>query len=138
MIEVANVMDRRVSGQFYSREHHIQGQNPLDGLQLPDVPQPFVLLGVGPQVMACPVSRYETGPLERRQQRVFDPLLAWVRQELGWELHTSSSIYGTTQSDTAVAAVQQYLEGKHCIPSSVGNGAFLDLYCCVGCWDRES
>lgn len=66
--------------------------------------------------MARLVCRYETGPLERRQQRMFDPLLAWVWQELGWDLHTSSSIYGTTQSDTAVAAVQQYLEGERSIP----------------------
>lgn len=43
---------------------------------------------------------------------MFDPLLAWVRQELGWQLHSSQSIFGTTQPDATVAAVQQYLEGE--------------------------
>jgi chaperone required for assembly of F1-ATPase len=56
--------------------------------------------------------RYEAGPLERRQRLLFDPLLDWVQQELGWKLHTSDSIFGTTQADATVAAVQQYLEGE--------------------------
>lgn len=60
---------------------------------------------------ACCGCRYEPGPLERRQQRVFDPLLRWAKQELGWQLHTSSSICGTSQPDATVAAVKQYLEG---------------------------
>lgn len=56
--------------------------------------------------------RYEAGPLERRQRLMFDPLLQWAQQELGWQLQTSDSIFGTTQSDATVAAVQQYLEGE--------------------------
>eukprot|EP00879_Flechtneria_rotunda_P009007 GHRR01009430.1.p1 GENE.GHRR01009430.1~~GHRR01009430.1.p1 ORF type:complete len:397 (+),score=186.38 GHRR01009430.1:440-1630(+) len=55
--------------------------------------------------------RYEPGPLQRRQQRIFDPLLQWASEQLDWDLVTSDSIFGTTQSDQAVAAVEQYLKG---------------------------
>eukprot|EP00878_Enallax_costatus_P012639 GHUV01013202.1.p1 GENE.GHUV01013202.1~~GHUV01013202.1.p1 ORF type:complete len:366 (+),score=116.23 GHUV01013202.1:142-1098(+) len=55
--------------------------------------------------------RYEPGPLQRRQAMTFDPLLHWAKQELGWELHTSDSIAGTTQPRSTVAAVQKYLQG---------------------------
>lgn len=78
-------------------------------------------------MLVCGVAhgRYEPGPLERRQQRVFDPLLAWARQELGWQLHTSSSICGTTQPDDAVAAVRRYLEGA----LAEGGGVGRSVYC---------
>lgn len=56
--------------------------------------------------------RYERGALQRRQAKVFDPLLHWARQELGWELHTSDSIAGTTQPSSTVAAVQDHLQGE--------------------------
>lgn len=63
-------------------------------------------------VLCAACCRYEPGPLERRQQRLFDPLLTWAHQELGWQLHPSSSIHGTTQPDATVAAVLRYLEGE--------------------------
>lgn len=56
--------------------------------------------------------RYEPGPLEQRQQKVFDPLLQWAQQRLGWQLVTSHSIFGSTQPDTTVAAVQSWLQGE--------------------------
>jgi hypothetical protein len=72
---------------------------------LQSAPNPFWSV-----LLVC-VCRYEAGPLERRQHKVFDPLLVKARQELGWQLQTSSSIFGTTQPDATVAAVQQYLQG---------------------------
>jgi hypothetical protein len=42
---------------------------------------------------------------------VFDPLLAWAAQEMGWVLATTHSIAGTTQPDATVTAVQALFEG---------------------------
>jgi chaperone required for assembly of F1-ATPase len=55
--------------------------------------------------------RYEPGTLERRQAATFDPLLLWARQQLGWSLATSHSIFGTQQDDATVAAVEAWLQG---------------------------
>ncbi|KIY98700.1 ATP synthase F1 complex assembly factor 2 [Monoraphidium neglectum] len=74
--------------------------------------------------------RYEPGTLATRQAKaspihvlgagadaaraavgVFDPLLAWAREEMGWDLAASDDIAGPNQDPAALAAVRSYLEG---------------------------
>ncbi|GBF93265.1 hypothetical protein Rsub_05997 [Raphidocelis subcapitata] len=55
--------------------------------------------------------RYEPGPLARRQAAAFDPLLAWAREEMGWELEASADIAGPTQPAATIEAVRRWLEG---------------------------
>ena len=43
--------------------------------------------------------------------QVYDPVLAWARSALGWELEPCSSILVPPQSDQAVARVRAELEG---------------------------
>jgi hypothetical protein len=49
-------------------------------------------------------------PIARPQ--IFDPLLAWAREELGWALASSDDIAGPTQDAATVEAVRAYLEGE--------------------------
>jgi chaperone required for assembly of F1-ATPase len=90
--------------------------------------------------------RYEPGTLERRQAAIFDPLLLWARQQLGWSLATSHSIFGTQQDEATVAAVEAWLQGTdtegqlHHVVSYLGTqlGARQRLVCylvmCTGLW----
>jgi hypothetical protein len=42
---------------------------------------------------------------------VFDPLLAWAAEDLGWHMRATDSILGATQDDATLVAVRSYLEG---------------------------
>lgn len=55
--------------------------------------------------------RYEPGELADRQASVFDPILARLQQQLGWQLSTSEDITGAPQSRETTAAVQAWLQG---------------------------
>ncbi len=44
--------------------------------------------------------------------QVFDPLLAWAKEEMGWELEASASIAGPNQPAATIQAVQRYLDGE--------------------------
>lgn len=37
--------------------------------------------------------------------------MQWAQKELGWQLHSTASIAGTTQSPETVVAARQLLEG---------------------------
>eukprot|EP00201_Polytomella_parva_P012544 CAMPEP_0175054612 /NCGR_PEP_ID=MMETSP0052_2-20121109/9599_1 /TAXON_ID=51329 ORGANISM="Polytomella parva, Strain SAG 63-3" /NCGR_SAMPLE_ID=MMETSP0052_2 /ASSEMBLY_ACC=CAM_ASM_000194 /LENGTH=263 /DNA_ID=CAMNT_0016319321 /DNA_START=1 /DNA_END=792 /DNA_ORIENTATION=+ len=55
--------------------------------------------------------RYERGPIRRRQDAVFDPILSAVQLDLGWKLDTSDAIMGPHQPEETVEKVRSWLEG---------------------------
>lgn len=51
-------------------------------------------------------------PMADYALQVFDPLLMWMREHMGWNMHASDSIFGTTQSDETVAKAREMLKGE--------------------------
>ncbi|GAX80403.1 hypothetical protein CEUSTIGMA_g7842.t1 [Chlamydomonas eustigma] len=59
--------------------------------------------------------RYEPGPIAQRQAEVFDPVISWVKEDLGWSsLHHSESIFGTQQQEDVVLGARTLLTSLDC------------------------
>ncbi|KAG2501338.1 hypothetical protein HYH03_001128 [Edaphochlamys debaryana] len=54
---------------------------------------------------------YEEGALQRRQRKVFGPILDALHADLGWRFLQSSSIDGSPQTDELVESVRAWLQG---------------------------
>ena len=50
--------------------------------------------------------------------QTYDPVLSWAQSAIGTTFTVSDSIFGTTQADNTIQAVQNFLEGErglqHC------------------------
>lgn len=59
------------------------------------------------------VCRLEPGPVAKKQTAMFDPILAWLQEEIGVAFAPTHSIFGLTLTDDQRAALRNYLYSRY-------------------------
>ncbi|GAB4821896.1 hypothetical protein N2152v2_008942 [Parachlorella kessleri] len=55
--------------------------------------------------------RHEPGKLADLQQKVYEPIVEWVQQDLGVQLHITDSIFGAELTEEAIQGIRSFLQG---------------------------